>query len=97
MSQKVIKVYNGRASIKAAARAIGKKPAFVRKLVDEGRIVAYRVGGSDAAPRLQVILADLEAYIRRDCVYVPPGLRKRHRQQTAGRDPTTFHPLVADW
>lgn len=96
MQQKAIKTYNGRASIKSAARAIGKKPAFVRKLVDEGIIVAYRVGGSDAVPRLQVELADVEAYIRKECVYVPPTLRKRHRAKST-RDPVKFDPAVEDW
>jgi hypothetical protein len=86
---------NRRLPIRKAARLMGWGVSRVRRLVDTGKLIAYKVGGNDEAPRLQVDVDELERVIRRESVYVPPGLPERRRRRRI--DVSELDPVVFRW
>lgn len=81
---------HGRKSIRKAAKECGTGRANVLRLIRERKIDAYRVGGSDDEPWLEVYVDELRAALDHEQAYVPPGARKRTRQrvyQTSALDP----------
>src|SRR5437763_795547 len=71
-------------SLRRAAKLAGKRHGFVRRLIDAGYLPAYRDGGSDSAPRLKVLPADLDRAIERATRYYPPAARGLKMGRLAG-------------
>jgi excisionase family DNA binding protein len=65
-------------SIREAARRIGRGSAYVRGLVESGRLEAIQCGGTQRFPRLKVNLDDLKRAVL-DNVYVPKGAEDKQR------------------
>jgi excisionase family DNA binding protein len=62
-----------------AARAIGKRKGYVRKLIDSGKLPAYQVGGTARRPWLRVDLAQAKAAALDAMRYVPPATSERQK------------------
>jgi hypothetical protein len=53
---------------------------------------AFRMGGSDEAPRLRVYVSELLAAIEADAIWLPPSLKKRPVRRLPSRQ---LHPAAA--
>jgi excisionase family DNA binding protein len=58
--------------IREAAKRVGMGVPRLRKLIEQGKLKAYRAGGSDAEPWLRIDVAELEQ-VKSALVYVPAG------------------------
>jgi excisionase family DNA binding protein len=78
--------------IRQAAKAVGISWQFARRLVDEGKVPAYRFGGKPDEPRLRVYEHELLSAVEAERKYEPPKAipvrrAKRTNQMTqADRD-----------
>lgn len=86
-----------RMTLSDAAKAVGKRPAFVRDLIDRNKCRAWEDGGK-IRKRLLVNLDELKAAIDRETIYVPPRLKPGEKPPRRGRRPTpsssSIDPLV---
>lgn len=80
--------------IRQAAREVGRRRQYVRDLIDGGFLTAYRRGGSDDEPRLEVYLSDLHAAIQRHDRYVPKSKAAPKRPVKSNRRNGTLHPAA---
>lgn len=81
----------GRQPLPKAAKAIGKSRTYVRGLVNDGKLTAYKVGGTPERPWLEVDVAELRAVHDEESRYVPPGQRTRNPP----RRPVRLNPATA--
>jgi hypothetical protein len=83
-------------SVRQAAKEIHRGHYYVRGLIESGRLVAIRAGGSERFPRLRVTLEDLKRVMAED-VYVPKGFTARDlKRRGAVWRQQKLHPAVAD-
>lgn len=86
-------------SIREAAKAVRKGRAYVRQLIESGKLTAWRRGGTPENPRLVVYVSELRRVMDNEMVYVPKGksrqviLKKRRRPSL----PSAIDPAVANW
>lgn len=73
-------------SLKAAAKHVGKRRAYIKALVDAEKLKAFRIGGTAESPLLGVRLDEAESVVALEMQYQPPG---RPRRRAARPDPTT--------
>ena len=83
-----------RLSLNQAAIHIGRKRSHVRQLIEAGLLKAYRVGGSEETPWLEVEAAELDRVYAEASVYVPKAKRqpRRRRDSTC---PSTLDPVAS--
>ena len=70
---------HNRLSLGKAAKAIGKSRSYVRALIESGKLTAYKVGGSEDRPWLEVYQDELRTVHDAECIYVPKALRKKRQ------------------
>lgn len=87
-------------SIRNAAKAIHRSRPFVKGLVEQGKLRAWRAGGTAKHPRLQVDLEELKTVVERETLYVPQGLNRsdvaRNRARRSSASSLGLDPCVAN-
>ena len=81
-------------ALRRAAKEVGRSRAYVRRLIDEQKVRAFKVGGSDAEPWLSVYVSELRAAIDRDSVYVPPAARAEQAKRPTRASATALAPNI---
>lgn len=81
-------------TLREAGKHIGRSREFVRSLIMQGKLTAYRFGGRDTAPRLKVNRDELEQAYRLATVYRPPSAARKERSRVSGGK---LDPFVAGW
>ncbi len=84
--------------LREAARECKTRKENVRRLIEAGGLAAYRRGGTEERPKLNVYLDEAQAAVRAATRYVPPALRRAAagRSGSAERRPApavgSLHP-----
>jgi excisionase family DNA binding protein len=65
----------GRISVRAAGKLVGVSRSRVREWIEQGKLAAYRTGGSDDAPHLEVDVKQLHAVADRETLYLPKAMQ----------------------
>lgn len=86
-------------SLKRAARLAGKRPSYLRRLIEEGTLKAYvagviNAGKPDERPILKVVPAEAEEAIRRAMEYRPAAPRSRRETKPRRPQGRPLHPGV---
>lgn len=83
-----------RLSIGKAAKTVGVGREKVRRWVDAGKITAFRVGGTEAEPWLELDVEQLRKVKDQETVWIPPKLRESHRRRKLAVSSKLLHPLA---
>jgi hypothetical protein len=70
-------------SLRAEAKRVGKRREYLQRLVDDGSLKAYRVGGTVDKPLLGVRPEDVDRAMLVEMQHVPPGKRRRRVSRPA--------------
>ena len=91
----MVAVSSNLTSIRTAARALRLGVPKLKRLINEGKLQAFKIGGTDDRPYLRVDLQEAERAIREDARYIPPSLRqqRRHRRPAASAVDPAFQDL----
>lgn len=88
---------NSRLSIREAAKVVHCRRSRVKQLIEEGKVTAWRVGGTEKKPRLNVDVEELRRVVDRENLYVPTGFtrsdvvkRRRSSSLSSSLDPTAL-------
>lgn len=96
MSSNEVPNGSGRLSIRPAAKAVGRSRTYVMDLINRGKLTAYKIGGTDDHPWLEVDMAELREAIKEDSVFVPKSLRSSRGPRKL-RSASQLHPFVQSW
>lgn len=70
-------------SLRNAAKHVRMGVPRLRRLIEDGKLPAFKVGGTDDRPRLRVKLEDVERVVQQEMIYIPQKIKQqRHRRQT---------------
>ncbi len=84
-----------RVSVSEANRLIKKRRGFVRDLIEQGKLTAWKAGGGKKVVRLEVSIAELQRVLRGE-VYVPRGFTRADVARNRRNSPATLHPTALD-
>ncbi|MCL2647215.1 MAG: hypothetical protein FWD61_09445 [Phycisphaerales bacterium] len=86
-----------RKPIGVAAKAIGRGRNYVHDLIRRGKLAAYKVGGSDKAPWLEVDISELREASDKDSRWIPPQAKQQEPTKRRAKKKVKLHPIVAAW